>query len=373
MRGLLLVAALATLATWTISTAQTTDKDKDKKFYLTDIGGKTLEQWIKEIPSVDRSKGENAIQNVLLFPPEQGSAALPVILTEMAKHNPRGGTRPIDLSIRVNGAIAVGILLGSTKDPDPKHVKEAVRLLREGLGDTQKILVYRSAEALGRIGPEARSAIPALLAGVRDSATWEVREASALALGRVAYDPKEGPSGNVLAGLYYALEDNASQVRLGAIQSLGMLGAPNNAEFKKTWVRNLEKTAKDPDTRIVIWGQMAIMAVLNEFPDARVQSIGKLLTHPEAGTRIQAAQALGTLGNKGKSQVPLLIKGLKDRTPEAAGWCVYALSRMGLAAASAIPELQALTKDTSQPEPLRKAAAEAVDMIQGKGNKGLDK
>jgi HEAT repeat protein len=370
MRGLLLVALLATLSPWAFTTAQTSDKEKEKKFYVTEIGGKTLDQWIKEIPSADRSKGENAIQNVLLFPLEQASTALPYILNEMGKHK---AGYPIDLSIRVNGAIAIGMLLGAAKEPDPKHVKEAVKILTAGLSDTQAIMRYRSAEALGRIGPEARSAIPGLLAAVADGATWEVREAASLALGNVARDPKEGPSATVLAKLYYALDDKACQVRLAAVRSLAMLGIPTSADSKNAWVRSLEKTAKDPDTRIVIWGQMAIMRVLNEVPEPRLQIIGKLLGHPEAGTRIQAAQALTELGNKARSQIPLLIKGLKDRTPEAAGWCVTALARMGLAAAAAVPELQALAKDMNQPELLRRVAAEAIDMIQGKASKGMEK
>lgn len=373
MRGLLLVAALATLFPWISSTpAQSGDKDKDKdkdsekKFYLSDIAGKSIDQWIKEIPSPDRSKGENAIRTVLLFPPEQASAAVPYILAELGKHK---AGYPIDLSIRVNGAIALGLLLGGTKDPDPRHVKEGVRLLTACLSDTQAILRYRAAQALGRIGPEAKSAISTLLGTVRDGASWEVREASATALGQVARDPKEGPSATVLQGLYYALDDKASQVRLAAIQSMTWLGTPNNPEFKKAFIRNLEKTDKDADPRVIIWGQMAVMGILNDFPDTRVQKIGKLLQHSDVGTRIQAAQALATLENKGRSQIPLLIKGLKDRVPEAAGWCIFALSRMGWSAAPAIPELQSMAKDMTLPEPIRKAATEAVDRIQGKGNK----
>src|SRR6516225_7141660 len=91
MRFLLVFAAGAI---WFVASAgqapgQKKDKDKEKpeqKTTITEIGGKTIEQWIKEIPSKDRSKGENAIRTVLMFGPDRAYDAVPVLMAELKKH-----------------------------------------------------------------------------------------------------------------------------------------------------------------------------------------------------------------------------------------------------------------------------------------------
>src|SRR4051794_7569080 len=81
-------------------------KDSPSSSGPTEIGGKTLEQWIKDIPSKDRSKGENAIRTVLYFPADRAYAAVPVLLAELKKNT---FDAPIDTSIRVNIPIALGV------------------------------------------------------------------------------------------------------------------------------------------------------------------------------------------------------------------------------------------------------------------------
>src|SRR4051812_42599385 len=80
------------------------DKDKDKEEKketksVYEVGGKTLDQWVKEIHSVDPSKREAAMRMVLLFG-DKSTKALPAILSELNKHTPNS---PIDLSVRVSG------------------------------------------------------------------------------------------------------------------------------------------------------------------------------------------------------------------------------------------------------------------------------
>src|SRR5262249_36201935 len=128
------------------------DKSKDKSSQIQELGGKTLDQWIKDISGKDRSKGEHALQVIQLFPPDQAYAAVPAMLAELNKH--KAGF-PIDLSIRVNCVIALGNIMGGAKSPTTAHTKDAVRLLTAMLNDTQAILRFRAAEALGKMGPDA--------------------------------------------------------------------------------------------------------------------------------------------------------------------------------------------------------------------------
>src|SRR6476661_8072435 len=55
---------------------------KDAPPEITEVAGKSLAQWIKEISSKDPSKREAAIRTVLLFGPEQAYQAVPVLLQE---------------------------------------------------------------------------------------------------------------------------------------------------------------------------------------------------------------------------------------------------------------------------------------------------
>jgi len=132
------------------------------------IKGKTVEQWIKEIRSKDPSKGEEAIRTILLFHPDVAYEAVPVLIKELKRHN-NGPT--VDISIRVNAVIALGVILGEggANDPEPKVVDEAVTLLMRHFTDGQLIVKNRAAQALGRIGPAAKPAIPKLMAATKDS------------------------------------------------------------------------------------------------------------------------------------------------------------------------------------------------------------
>src|SRR5437016_430029 len=61
---------------------------QEKQKPITEVGGHTLDYWIKQIPAKDQSKSENALNMILLFGQERASQAVPTILTTLRKHNP---------------------------------------------------------------------------------------------------------------------------------------------------------------------------------------------------------------------------------------------------------------------------------------------
>jgi HEAT repeat protein len=329
---------------------------------LDQLGGKSLSQWVAEFnTSKDPSKAENCIRTILLFGAEPAQAALPHLLAILRKHSI---SNPVDSSVRVNAAIAVGFILGNSK-VEEKHIKEAVTVLTKMLRDDERIIRYRAAEALGLIGPDASSAIPELIYTTRDNKCFETRQASVFALGAVAADPKNGPQIRVLEALYKALKDSASTVRMTAVQSLARLGPPADKVQRQGLERELEPVARsDADPTVQIWTHMAIMSLNGKVDDQRLSIIAKKLNSPDLPTRTQAAQALANLGKLAKKEVPRIQAALSDPDPAVVGWCIVALARMGKDAEAAKERLRQMAEDPHQHEVVKRACREALDFIE---------
>jgi HEAT repeat protein len=386
MRFLLILGAGIFLFLGTSSLpAQKIKKEQDKgpatDTQIQEIGGKTLEEWIKEISSKDRSRGENAIRTVIGFGPDRAYAAVPALLAELKTRSVE-----VDVSIRVNAVIMLGniLALGAAEKPDPEVINEAVKVLTFFLyppNESQSIVRYRAAEALGRIGPRSKPAIPRLLTMLHDKMTWETRRAAAIALGYIALDRdgKKGPPADVVKGLYTALTDKSFQVRLAAIQSMTFIGTPASTTEKDrdTFVKHLEKaTGEKEDPTVRIWAHMAVMSITHKMSPEQVKAICDMLKHREVAVRLEAAGALFICGSSAfnddsqvkernvlRNAISPLMRGLYDKEPVVALKCMVALASMKNEAKKAIPNLQAISQDMKRPEGLRRAATEAIEMI----------
>src|SRR5262249_36925153 len=199
-------------------------------------------------------------------------------------------------------------------------LEKVVKALKAMLKDSQSLVRWHAANALGRIGPKAAEvALQELIYAARDLNAWETRKAATFALGTVGYDAKNGPEAKVVHALLYNLksQETCAQVRLEAVQSLSVLGPPKreeDAELKKSIPRHLEPlAARDPDKTVRVWAQMTIMQ-FTEVTGPRLVAIARMLAPTEPlPARAQAARALGLIGTKAKSQIPNLIEALKDR------------------------------------------------------------
>jgi HEAT repeat protein len=342
------------------------DKKKDDKKAppkITDIGGKSLDEWIKDIPSKDRSKSAMAIETVLRFGPDQAKKAVPLIIVELRKHKP--GIAILDMSVRINGAVALGAILSSLENPDEGELQEAVRLMTALLKDEQRIIKHRVTQALGQLGPRAKEAIPELIKTTIDFPTWQTRHAAVLALGTVAYDEKNGPSRKVLTALYSALTDSSSQVRLAALQALDRLDVPDIKTEKGTLEDKVQPLAnKDPELVVRIKAHLLLFAIQPKLKSQRCAAIAGMLKHVEVPVRIEAVQALGNIGAEAKDQVPKLMDALDDKDQVVVLWTIWALGEIGPAASQAIPALEYIKKD--EKNPLHKAAEDALDKIKAK-------
>src|SRR4051794_32210717 len=115
MRRWALFTLLLTLAAPGLALAQDKKDDKKDASLIRDIGGRTLDQWIEDINHKDPGRRATAMTTVLLFGPDRAYQAMPAILLQMNKHTI---SAPLDVSVRVNGATALGLIIGSAKEPD---------------------------------------------------------------------------------------------------------------------------------------------------------------------------------------------------------------------------------------------------------------
>ncbi len=334
------------------------DKDKEKDKPPTEIAGRKLDEWIKDINHKDPGKRELAIRTVTGFGAEKAYQAVPALLTELRRNTP---TNPADGSVRVNLAITIGFIFSGKSDPDPKHVKEAVPLLTRMLGDSQAIVRYRAAQAIANFGPEARGAVPELMRLLRDARYFEVRQTGALALAKVVADPGAPAPPFVVTAFHGLLDDPAFQVRQVACQCLTIVGVPLDNTHKLLVLRGLDTLAKkDPEPGVQIWANLAIMAY-SGTNKVNLEAITQALHKGDVTTRIQAAQALGTVGSLAKEMVPPLIGALADSDPTVVGWSVWALGRTE--SLRAVPELEKIAADKKRPEAIKKAAEESLKQI----------
>ena len=305
-----MAAVFVFLATAMPARAQTKDSE---------INGKRLEQWIKELADRDASIQENALHMIMRYGQgAQETAGAPLILA----------LGSLDTSVRVNATIAIG-LVGLGKADLERGVSALVRLLN----DTQAIVRFQSAMALSRLGVGAKSAISKLAKDtINDKTSWEIRKAAAVALGTIGAQPT-GPDSTCLNALVGALRDSCSQVRLGAVMSLAFLAPASSKPAEIASIEaGLKNVLSDRDKTVAIGAHVVLFQMQKDKAPqaalAHVDSIAASLKSPDMKARCNAAQALGTLGDHAKAKVPMLVANLSDKQTDAATSAASALVQL---------------------------------------------
>src|SRR5207245_1435030 len=146
---LLLVALLALVSASANGQApHADDKTPEMKKSAQKVDGKTMYEWMKDLKgSPDPGVKVRAIHAIQSYRSDAREAVRDII-KELKNR---------DASVRVNAAIALG-LIGF----DAKDLKEGVSELTRLLTDSQGIVRFQAAKALGRLGPDSAPAIPVL-------------------------------------------------------------------------------------------------------------------------------------------------------------------------------------------------------------------
>ncbi len=327
----------------------------------TEVGGKSLQQWIKEINSNDPSMRKSAIVAVRAFGPTSRQA-IPAILNELRK-------QINDITVKAHAIISIGIIVPSSIDiaNEQAIAKEAVdALIREGLNSQQSILRLHACTALPVFGSLARNAVPILARLSADQYSFELRQAACAALGVVAIDDQGWGDMLALKALVEAIRDPAREVRIDAMQAIIGLPPPapgNNINQMKSLLERYLRV--DHDKEVVIWTRVALMRIdPGALSETNLTVIAKLMKGQNLETRVAATKALGVLAKDAKSKIPELTAVLQSEDSAVIITACWALGRMGTFAIKALPSLDTLLKHKD--EYVRTAAEAAIKEIKPK-------
>ena len=216
------------------------------------------------------------------------------------------------------------------------------------------------AEALGKIGPRAQEAIPALIAVLKKTKVEELNlsrrpeDSGALVALRSIGKPAIPP-------LLPLLDDPAAVVRWQAINVLGGMG-PDAKEALEPLQACLEKEFQRNPALLLIIADAAMAQVRIGGDTARaLEKIAPLLKYNDPKIRQATVSVLGMMGRKAESAVPEMIALLDDPEKDVRLETAQSLRLMGPAAKAAIP---ALTKKLSDPDArVRKATVENLTRV----------
>ncbi len=314
------------------------------------IGGKTLEEWKKDLLSEDASRRAQAIMAIVEF----GEGAASAVQAIIDRLNDK------DVSPRARALLALRAM--SIEDKDVEKVVRAVANRLIPAVESQAVIRYEAALTLYRFVNDGAPAIPNLIVATMDKASWEIRRHAISLLWRISISTgKEDspPDDRIVEALLNSLRmDRTYQCRLETIQGLGAIGRPGNPALLNKVVSELNLCAVHPNKPLAIWAYSGLVAMQDGKPaEQALNTLAKFLKNSDLETRIQAATALGALTDKAQSKVPMLLEMLKDKEPLAVQAAARSLGLLGDKSDKVIDALLELVND---PEPMNGASAVAA-------------
>jgi len=232
--------------------------------------------------------------------------------------------------------------------------------LGKALSDQVQWVRMDAVLVLSRMGHGAKDAVPTLVRALDDKANRQLMEPinrsvfdlAIETLGKIGPDAKEA-----VPALSKITTEKDMVNRVNAAESIWKI----NKDLKLTMPVFLEGL-KSEDFRAC---DEALEALDLVGPDGKeaVPLLIKVLADKNrtAQTRGSAAKVLGNIGVEAKAAVPALVAGLDDRDHDLQDWCVFALGSIGPEAKSATPRLVRMAKEGNAR--VSKATKEALAKI----------
>jgi HEAT repeat protein len=312
------------------------------------VGGRTLADWIKDLSDPDASVRDAAILAIPRFGPA-AEQAVPKLM-EICLNDKDAGPR-----------CQAVITLPKIKIAE-KDVHRVIETLGKCLNDNQGVIRYQAVLGLVAAGEKSRGALKDLLrAAQQPQPTWQIKEKILIALQSAGREKNKSPDIEVIKVFLDSMQRSTSaQVRLQAAIGLGALGPPVETGVLLEEEKALLAKANDRYEReagVKIWANASLMA-LDKVDEHLLKRIGEFLKSPRVETRVQAAHALGVVGEKAKAAVPKLKEMLDDKEKPAAAAAIDALLQID-ADGSRRAVLDHLKNPGTDPE-VRAYAASAV-------------
>jgi HEAT repeat protein len=286
-----------------------------------EIGGKSYDQWKRELSHQDPSVRAEAIMAMPYFR-QRGEDSVPK-LAHIAQYDG-------DASPRAKAVIALGMMGIRPGDRD---------IVVKALGhcvahDPQTIIRYEAAKALPRFGTDGQKIIVDLVMGLGNNSTFEVREACIMALRSAGVDQAKGPDPRVTDALIARLNpfsEPTRKVRLQAIIALGGMGRPQDPNKLTQLIAALKgrNTYNSSDKVVKLWSHVALMALDDKVNETYLTTIVDYMRDRERDVRKHAVSAMGVLGVKAHQNVRDVLRLLDDKEVEVVCATCQALGRMG--------------------------------------------
>jgi hypothetical protein len=297
--------------------------------------GRTLAEWLKDMKHSDASRRSAAILAVLGFEQEKLStiekqSITKALLDRLADRDasPRAKALLVLRFVEVNAADIETVVkaLGARIDPLNPN------------GEAQATIRYEAGRTLTRFVLDAHHVIPQLIKGSQDRASWEIRHQCVSILWRATRGQKGNDSRGIQGMLDLLQNETTFSVRAELLHGLAALGPPtsNPALLSRelSLLRSCAQTPRNPDNKpLVLWALVGLVAVGDGTADARasLSRLSRYVTNPKETLhmRSQAAQAIGSLGDKGKSEVPVLLGIIDDHESLLSQSACIGLSGLG--------------------------------------------
>jgi HEAT repeat protein len=335
------------------------DKAPEVK-WPTEIGGKSLGEWLKMLRDEDPAVRESALKVLPGFGPDVRKELGKTLLVRMRFASEGGENDPGVRITLFNTVAAIGF-------ENKQDEADAVIILGRTVdaGAAGGLARQHAVVTLGMIGSKAGGAVTYLTGQALSDPSYETRRCIARTLGQVGSDDRTGPSLKALAALSGTLaRDKSVAVRMEALQSLVVLGPPwkgvVNPKTKEPPELNYKgagevaenmrvrlgitktKVPVETDPQVEIWCRVVLMRFdPKELNDDNLKAIARHLTPTApAGPKVQALQALGLFGEESGSRVDDVVGVLVDKDPLVLTATLSTLAGMGVKARPAIPELK---------------------------------
>jgi HEAT repeat protein len=326
--GIGLVLALGVMVTLAAAQDPGTAQPPTEEFkWPTNIAGKGVQEWLKEVEDPDPGKREMALNTLPAFGPAAIKVCSRKIVERMRLEK--------DPGVRM-AAYRTAVMLGL----EERDLKDAITILAKAVDEGVPGSQTRQAavQTLAAFGPKAESAVGVLTGVVCQDPAYTTRQAVANALGRVGGNETYGPNVRALSRLATTLaSDAAAAVRMEALQSLVLLGppwtgprtnpkapppidwkqaAPIAERMRERLLAPKGKTAEQ-DPQIEIWVRVVLMRFdPKEIGDTHLNAIAKHLNASDVGPRLQALQALTLFGEQaaGGQRLDAIVQLLPPNT-----------------------------------------------------------